>query len=128
MALRTIAVVGAGGQARDVAWLIRQINHVSETWRFTGYLVSDLSRLGPHDSRDEVLGDLDHLEHHGITCDALALGIGTAAARLRVADEIQRRFPSIELPTLVHPGAIFDRASCKVGPGAIVGAGVVGTV
>src|SRR5579863_7570752 len=55
-AIRRIAIVGAGGFAREVAWLIRDINRAKHTYELTGFIVSDPTRLSDHDSRDQVLG------------------------------------------------------------------------
>ncbi|MBI5512261.1 MAG: hypothetical protein HY909_00745 [Deltaproteobacteria bacterium] len=126
-ARRRIAIVGAGGFAREVAWLLREHNRVEDTWDFAGYLVSDLAKLGPHDSRDEVLGDLSYLDTPG-RVDALALGIGTAAARVKVGAELEARFPTLEFPALQHPSVLGDRGSCRFGQGSIVCAGVIATV
>ena len=41
-----IAVIGAGGMAREVASTLKWINHVEHRFEFVGYIVSDLSRLG----------------------------------------------------------------------------------
>lgn len=126
--MKRIVVVGAGGFAREVRWLIEEINGVSPTWEFLGYVVSDLSRLGEHDSKNEVLGDERWLlENRGKT-DALAIGIGTPAARLRVSETLSKDFPDEKWPALVHPSARFDGKTTELGPGTIVCAGVMGTV
>jgi sugar O-acyltransferase (sialic acid O-acetyltransferase NeuD family) len=125
---KKIVVVGAGGFAREVKWLIGEINAVTPTFEFSGYVVSDLSKLGEHDSRDEVLGDIDWLRTSRERFDALAIGIGTPAARIRLSRELLGEFPPERWPALVHPSARFDRASTRLGPGAMVCAGVIGTV
>ena len=40
-----ILVAGAGGFAREVAWLIDEINRRSPTYEFVGFFVSDLAML-----------------------------------------------------------------------------------
>ena len=40
-----IAIVGAGGFAREVEWLIRDINAVHHSYDLMGCLVSDLGHL-----------------------------------------------------------------------------------
>jgi sugar O-acyltransferase (sialic acid O-acetyltransferase NeuD family) len=122
---RRIAVIGAGGFAREVKWLISEIGAPFE---FVGYVVSDLSQLGDHDSRDEVLGDNAWLEAHGHLVDCLAIGIGSPAVRLRVGGELLKLVPGIEWPALVHPTVRLDRSSCQLGPGVVLCAGVIGTV
>ena len=121
-----IAVIGAGGLARETHWLLRDLNRVSPQYQFVGYLVSDLSKLGEHDSKGEVLGDLSWLKKDRV--DALAIGIGTPAVRLSISQELQASFPDLEWPALIHPTAQFDRESSHVSEGAIICAGNIGTV
>jgi sugar O-acyltransferase (sialic acid O-acetyltransferase NeuD family) len=127
---KRIVVIGAGGFAREVKWLIEDINRsqLSPLYDFVGYVVSDLSKLSDLDSRDEVLGDYSWLVDHRDRLDALAIGIGTPGARLKVAAALEELLPSIEWPALVHPRAIFDGGSCTIGAGVLICAGVIGTV
>lgn len=128
MSRRRIVVVGAGGFAREVRWLIEEIDAQAPAFEFLGYVVSDLSRLGEHDSKDEVLGDYGWLASNRSRVDALAIGIGTPAARLRVSADLLTEFPEDRWPSLVHPNVRFDRRSADLGPGVLLCAGVVGTV
>jgi len=93
-----------------------------------GFLVSDLSKLGPRDSRDQVVGDLAWLEGHQASVDALALGVGTPRVRLELAQTLGREFPKLEWPSLIHPSVILERASAKLGVGCMLAAGVLGSV
>lgn len=124
--MKRIAVVGAGGFAREVTWLIRDINAREPQYEFAGYLVSDVAKLTEHDSSDDVLGDLSWLEINALDC--LAMGIGNPASKLAIGRELSSRFPHLEWPALVHPTAQFDRASTKMGRGVVICAGVIGTV
>src|SRR5689334_15716408 len=129
MAKKNIVVIGAGGMARETAWLIRDINREREQFDFMGYAVTDLDRLRDTDSHDEVLGDYGWLKRQARWIDAVAIGIGDPVARMTVAAELQELLPRAEWPALVHPNAIFDRAgSCTVSPGVMICAGVVATV
>jgi sugar O-acyltransferase (sialic acid O-acetyltransferase NeuD family) len=128
MSKRRIAVLGAGGFAREVKWLIEEIDGVAPSFEFVGFVVSDLTRLGEHDSKAEVLGDTAWLRENRNRFDALAIGIGTPAARLKVSTELLRDFPEDRWPALVHPNVRFDRKSTRLGPGVLVCAGVMGTV
>lgn len=96
------------------------------TLELLGFIVSDLAKLGPYDS--EVLGDETWLDAHRDEFDAFVLGIGTPAARLRVAATLSERFPEKDWPTLIHPRAELDRASATFGRGVMIGAGAVGSV
>lgn len=126
--MKTIAIVGAGGFAREVRWLLDEINSIQESWEFRGFVVSDLSRLGEHDSRELVLGDLSWLDKYRKSIDAVAIGIGSGGARLRLSAEISEQFPELEWPALVHPTVRLDAGSCSIGGGSIICAGTVATV
>jgi sugar O-acyltransferase (sialic acid O-acetyltransferase NeuD family) len=125
--MKRIAVIGAGGFAREVAWLIRDLNRVTHQFEFLGFLVSDISLLRETDSRDEVLGDFNWLDG-GDRADALVLGIGIPRTKLNLAAELDRCFPSLEWPTLIHPTVQFDRDSARFERGVVMCAGSVSTV
>jgi sugar O-acyltransferase (sialic acid O-acetyltransferase NeuD family) len=123
--MQRIAIIGAGGFAREVKWLISDINRAHRHFEFVGFVVSDLSKLGEHDCRNEVQGDLSWLENGA---DAVAIGIGNPAARLSIAGEIESRFPQLAWPQLIHPTVQMDCASAELGKGIILCAGTIGTV
>lgn len=125
--MKRIVIVGAGGFAREVAWLIDDINSRSLTYEFLGFLVSDLSRLGDHDSRERVLGDFNWLDGNR-KVDAIAFGIGNPAAKSTLSAEIGSRLPGLEWPALVHPSVQFGRSSCKLEQGVVLCAGTIATV
>jgi sugar O-acyltransferase (sialic acid O-acetyltransferase NeuD family) len=126
--MKRIAIIGAGGFAREVAWLLEDISTATseEASKYTtvGFLVSDVSRMGSHDS--EILGDFSWLELNHV--DALAMGIGTPAIRLKLAKELKERFPHIPWPALVHPSVKWDRRTMQLGEGVIICAGSIATV
>jgi sugar O-acyltransferase (sialic acid O-acetyltransferase NeuD family) len=125
---KRIVVVGAGGQAREVEWLIREMNAVAPRYDFLGFVVSDMARCGKYDSRDAILGDYAWLDENRGSIDAVAVGIGTPAARLKVGNELRVLLPDVEFPALIHPSAILDFGSASIGSGVQICAGTVGTV
>jgi sugar O-acyltransferase (sialic acid O-acetyltransferase NeuD family) len=125
MIRQTIIVVGAGGQAREVRWILDEINARESRFEFLGYVVSDLSRCA---GEERLLGDLGWLYGHRREVDALALGIGSPRARLEVAATLDPDFGPERWPALVHPGVLIDRSSCELAHGTLLCAGVIGTV
>lgn len=121
-----IVVIGAGGQAREISWLVRDLARHGERVAIAGFVVSDLSRLKRTDSADLVLGDLTWVRQSRESFDGLAIGIGDPGARLQVASELGDFDPSW-WPALVHPRAIVGD-TCRVGHGVLVGAGAIVTV
>lgn len=128
MDTRRVIVIGAGGFAREVAWLLRDLERHDGSFAFGGFVVSDLSRIGPFDSRDEILGDLGWLRDNRHRFDGLTVGIGSPQARLRIAGELDPEFPPDLWPPLIHPSVIYDRSTCSVAHGVILCAGVTATV
>jgi sugar O-acyltransferase (sialic acid O-acetyltransferase NeuD family) len=128
MKVQRIAVVGAGGMAREVASTLKGINQGERRFEFVGYVVSDLSRLGDRDSRDQVVGDFKWIEQHRSSVDALAMGVGSPSVRLRLVRELSSVMNGISWPALVHPTAVIDLESATLGEGCFIGAGVVATV
>lgn len=125
---KRIAIVGAGGMAREIASALGWINRSGPQFEFLGYVVSDLSRLGQTDSRDQVLGDFTWLRENRGSIDALALGIGAPSIRLKLAAELRHLLPGIEWPTIIHPTAIIELDSARIAEGCFIGAGVTATV
>ena len=123
-----MVIVGASGQAREVAWYLEEINRERPTFSLAGFIVSDLSRLGSTDSADRILGDYEWLSTHQGEVDGVILGVGTPGSRLRIATEVGAAFPRLEWPIVRHPSARMDWDSARTGRGVMVGAGVVGTV
>jgi sugar O-acyltransferase (sialic acid O-acetyltransferase NeuD family) len=129
MAKIRVAVIGAGGFAREVRWLIEEITRSGkQQFQFLGYVVSDLNALGAHDDQKAVLGDYGWLEEHSNSVDAVTIGIGTPSVRKTVATTIGARYPNLDWPALIHPSVQADFVSCKIGTGSILCAGVIATV
>lgn len=125
---RRFIVVGAGGQARETACLISDLRSAGEDVEVAGFAVSDLSRLTDRDTRDSVVGDFTWLRANRDRFDALAMGVGTPAIRLRLAELLLADFDESWWPPLVHPTAIYDRATCRLQAGSSLAPGVVATV
>jgi sugar O-acyltransferase (sialic acid O-acetyltransferase NeuD family) len=126
--MKNIVIIGAGGQAREIRCLIEDINAVAREYEFLGYVVSDLAKIGAHDSKAEILGDYAWLKQNRARIDAVTIGIGSPAARLKVSAEIKSVLPNVQFPSLIHPTAIIDRASAQIEEGAQLCAAVVATV
>jgi sugar O-acyltransferase (sialic acid O-acetyltransferase NeuD family) len=125
---KRIVIVGAGGMAREIASALNWINRTGSQFEFLGYVVTDLSRLGPNDSRDQVLGDISWLQENRDSIDALALGIGNPSIRLKLAAELRHFLPRMEWPAIVHPTAVMEFDSARIADGCFIGAGVTATV
>lgn len=125
MTPRRIVIIGAGGQAREIAQAIRL---QPAAFSFVGFVVSDPSNPGQYASLGEILGDFAWLrQNKNERFDGLALGIGNPGARLRVAHELVDFGPDY-WPAIVHPNAVIERHDCALRHGVYVGSGVIATV
>ena len=124
---KRIAVLGASGQAREIEWLLRALAARGEPLRFAGYIVRDQSALS--EAKDAgIVGDEAWLRANRASFDGLALGVGIPQARLRIVEQLRDAFDDSWWPSLIHPTAIMDAATCRAGVGATVSAGAVLTV
>jgi sugar O-acyltransferase (sialic acid O-acetyltransferase NeuD family) len=128
MKRKRIVIIGAGGMAREVASALRWLNRGEPAFDFLGYVVSDLSRLGVRDASEQVIGDFRWLSQNRDSVDALALGVGSPATRLKLAGELSALLTGIEWPTLIHPTAVIDLDSARLEEGCFIGARVTATV
>jgi sugar O-acyltransferase (sialic acid O-acetyltransferase NeuD family) len=114
--MKKVAIIGAGGNARELADWLRALPNV----QLLGYLAD---RNGQYDS--PVLGDFDWPANHQV--DAFVMGVGDPASRYRIGCELSLRYPGVEWPVLIHPSAhVGDSITC--GKGVILCPGVIATI
>ncbi len=121
--MKKIIIIGAGGLAREIRWLIEEINEVNHQFEFIGCIVSDLNSLRETDSKELVLGDFswfDNLEEEIDVC----IGIGNPKNRLEVV-EILLKNKNLSFPNLFHPSVRFQVNTCSFGKGIIICANTV---
>ena len=127
-AISRIAVIGAGGAAREIRWLIEDINGIEPSYEFAGYVVSDPDSPGEYDDRDSIVGAFDDLREGRLAVEAVAIGIGSPATRYSMGERLASDLPTVAMPTLIHPSVIMDVGSCTLERGVIVSAGSIVTV
>jgi sugar O-acyltransferase (sialic acid O-acetyltransferase NeuD family) len=126
-----LVLVGPGGFGRETAELVRAINDDQlaqagePPWDLLGFLDDDPSRHGTSVSGTRVLGGLDEL---GTLPDARVVVCtghpGDFTSKKRIVERLA--LPPERYATLVHPSAVLP-ASCRIGEGTVVLAGVVAT-
>jgi sugar O-acyltransferase (sialic acid O-acetyltransferase NeuD family) len=114
--MKSVAIIGAGGNARELADMLRQLPE----FNVLGYLTN---MHGEYDS--PVLGDFSWPATHPV--DAFAMAIGNPVSKFRVARELCERYPQVDWPVIVHPTAHVG-SSVKLERGVIVCIGAVATI
>lgn len=117
--LKPLAVIGAGGFGREVAWLIKDINQKEPTWDFVGFIDDRLSGTTvegyPIIGSFEVLEKMDPLPY--VVC-----AIGDPVVRKPVVNRCLEA--GLEFATLVHPSVLFSDF-VEIGTGSVICAGTI---
>jgi sugar O-acyltransferase (sialic acid O-acetyltransferase NeuD family) len=100
--MNDIVIYGAGGFAREVLALLRDVNREREQWNVLGFL-DDRTPAGTVVDGLEVLGNAAWLEARAGRVHAV-VGVGSPAVKRRLAERL--RPLAAGFPTLVHPGVV----------------------
>lgn len=111
--MKKIYIIGAGGFAREVAWLIEDINEKNPTWEIMGFIDENEENIGKEINGYKVVGDLEYLNNQEKSYVTIA--IGTGKIREKIAKEIKNH----EFSKLIHPNAKISKY-VEIGEGAII--------
>lgn len=123
--MQNIVILGASGFAREVAWLIKDINRQTPTWNFLGYVDASPERVGQPCGDATVVGDDSFLEQYPDELHVV-IGIGRPPIIARLRQKLER-LPHLRFPNLVHPTVLWDRDRMALGVGNIICAGNIFT-
>ena len=115
--MKDLVIVGKGGFAKEVRWLLERINHKNETWNFLGYI--------DREPGVDVIGNDDYLQTYRRELDVV-LAVGDPGVRKRLA-ECFRQNRYLHFPNLVDPGVLCSD-QVHMGMGNIICAGTILTV
>ena len=116
--MKDLVIVGDGGFAREVEWLVERINQKEYTWNFLGFIDKDTST-------NKVIGDDEFLLNYRSEI-YVAIAIGTSGIREKIFKSYKSN-PNIKHANLIDPSVIFsDRL--QFGEGNIICAGTILTV
>jgi sugar O-acyltransferase (sialic acid O-acetyltransferase NeuD family) len=119
-ALKPIVILGAGGYAQEVAWIIDDLNNARPEWNLLGFVDPLNSGLREHYARPVFAGyDIVQSRHPN---PFFACGIGTPAVRSKESSHAE--LLGWQPATLLHPSVVRARF-VSVGEGTIIGAGSV---
>ena len=120
--MKDLVIVGHGGLAREVAFLVGEINRRTPAWNLLGYISSESTGVGRRYGNYAVCGDDAWLGAVDRPI-AAALGIGN----LKVLAAVCEKFAAnscIEFPNLVHPAVTGDWGRITLGRGNLLFNGV----
>ena len=123
--MKDIVIFGAGGHAREIAFLIEEINNEFREWNILGFVEKDKTNLDTMDRKYSIYCTEDELLEldHPI---AAALGIGKPKIIRSIAKKFEDH-PNVSFPNLIHPDTVWDRDRINMGRGNIICAGNIFT-
>jgi sugar O-acyltransferase (sialic acid O-acetyltransferase NeuD family) len=121
--MKDIVIFGSGGLAREVAFLIDDINRASPQWNLLGFVETDRQRVGQEVGKYRVYCTEEELLSKSV---AAAIGIGTPATIHKIASRFAEH-PNIDFPNLAHPSVVRDEPRVLLGRGNVLCAGNIFT-
>ena len=116
--MKNLVIVGHGGLAKEVAFLVEEINRAAAEWNLLGFIGAQRESIGRQQGKYVVCGDDDWLAGYGQPL-ALALAIGNPRL-LGVLRERYRANQMLAFPSLIHPRTTGDWANIRMGEGNVV--------
>lgn len=124
--MRDIVILGTGGCARELQWLLEENNSLAENeqekWNILGF-VEPVAEPGVLVNDLPVYTDTWLLEQNGL---AVACGLGEAQIRRKVVNSLLAKNPTLRFPTLISKQAQVG-PRVEIGRGCIICAGVIVT-
>jgi sugar O-acyltransferase, sialic acid O-acetyltransferase neuD family len=120
--MKKIVIIGASGFAKEVAWLIEEINSYKSEWEILGFVDDNYKNFPEYVNGYRVLGDIDYIKQlsNDVFC---VIGIGNGKIREKIAKKIGDR----KFAILVHPNTKISSTNL-IEEGAIICSGTILTV
>lgn len=118
--MKKIAILGTGGFARELVPIIKDINKITPTYDFIGFVDGSLEK-GTLVNGYPVIGNDEEINS---TTEPLSLVLAFGEPNLKKKVQLKFDNPLIEFPTIIHPSVwIAEPDFVKIGRGCIICAG-----
>jgi len=123
--MKNIVILGAGGFAREVAWLIEDINKEKAEWNLLGYIEESTHNIGKYINGKKVLGTFNWIKENKDKNLYYVCAVGSPNLKNRFHKLVEEL--NIIPVTLIHPSVIMSKYN-TIGEGSIICAGCILTV
>jgi len=113
-----IVIIGAGGHAKEIAYLIEEINRDKKIWNLLGYIERDNSNKGSYNGKFQVIGDENFLISSKVINAVIAVGAPNIVQSIH--ERISALKSSILFPNIIHPDILKKMRGIKIGRGNII--------
>lgn len=112
--MKDIVIIGAGGFGREVAWLIEELNKVSNEWNLLGFVDDNEEIQNTEINGYKVVGNLEWLRKQKLN---VVCAIGDPLIKKVVMKKLVDSNNSY--PVLIHPSVIYSK-QVVFGEGSII--------
>jgi len=123
--MKKIVIIGAGGFAREVAWLIEEINNKNAEWDLLGFIEEGNKHVGSVLNNYEVLGDFKWIINNRHDNLFYICAVGDPELKLKFSEAAENL--NLKPATLIHPDVKMSNYN-MIGTGTIICAGCIITV
>ena len=118
MKQKNIVILGAGGFAKEVLWLLKENNCITNEWNILGFIDSSFSEnVSSIIDGYKVIGDDEWLLNYQDEIYAVC-GIGSSNLKVKIVQKFKGK-ENIVFPTIISKGAVLSD-SVKFGKGCII--------
>jgi sugar O-acyltransferase (sialic acid O-acetyltransferase NeuD family) len=117
--MQDVVILGAGGGAKSVLWLLETINEVRRTWNVVGLIDENPALHGTLYGDLPILGGFEWFDGHRAS---VIHGVGSPGTRRRFAARARER--GLEFASAISPDVRHSRY-VRFGEGCIVASGTV---
>lgn len=123
--MRDLVIIGAGGFAREVAFLVEDLNRVEPRWRLLGFVDRDRKNDGLAVGGYSIIGTEDLIRDYQGELNVV-IGIGQPQVISRIVESL-KDLEHVRFPNLIHPGVVMHSGRVEFDDGNIVCAGNIFT-
>jgi sugar O-acyltransferase (sialic acid O-acetyltransferase NeuD family) len=125
--MKKIYIFGAGGFAKEVYFLLTEINREKAAYEFAGFIdvAPKINQLRIGKKEFEIFDEAVFFKKEVAANSCFAIGIGSPKTIRKIRDKY---FSDFDFPNLIHPRTIGDFDSIEKGEGNIITAGCIFTI
>lgn len=120
-------IIGAGGFAKELAWLISDIyrSNKKKGYKILNFVVEDLSELVDKEIDGiKIISESNLMEFINQKNKInIFIGIGNPELRFKIVNKLE--FKNVKFPSLIHPSVQMNHKRIKIDKGVVICAGSV---
>lgn len=120
--MKNIVILGAGGFAREVVWLIEEINSKNGEWNLLGFIEEGNKNVGSVLNNYKILGDFEWIKNNKYDNLFYISAVGDPKLRIRFSEAAEKL--NVKPATLIHPNTKMSNYNI-IGAGTIICAGAI---